>query len=92
MPFSPRWLLLKERNEEALVVLQKMHGGLRDDTFYLREYHQIKAQIELDKREHLGVSSILSKKSYRKRLIIVVGTALFQQYVYSLYLHHVMFA
>lgn len=79
MPFSPRWLILKDRNEEALVVLKKMHGDIRDQTFYLREYHQIRSQIDLDKRERLGVRSILSEKSYRKRLLIVVGTALFQQ-------------
>lgn len=79
MPFSPRWLILKDRNEEALEVLKKMHGNTRDGTFYLREYHQIRSQIDLDKREHLGISAILSKRSYRKRLIIVIGTALFQQ-------------
>jgi hypothetical protein len=79
MPYSPRWLILKDRNEEALAVLNKMHGEPGHEDFPLREYHQIRAQIELDRREHLGISSILSKKSYRKRLIIVVGTALFQQ-------------
>ncbi|EXJ56040.1 hypothetical protein A1O7_08971 [Cladophialophora yegresii CBS 114405] len=79
MPFSPRWLILKDRNEEALVVLKKMHSAPGHEDFPLREYHQIRAQIELDRSERLGVSSILSKKSYRKRLMIVVGAALFQQ-------------
>ena len=46
---------MKGRHEEALAVLKRMHGGITDDDeFYLREFHQIKAQIELDEQERLG--------------------------------------
>ncbi|OAP59588.1 hypothetical protein AYL99_06886 [Fonsecaea erecta] len=71
MPFSPRWLALKGRYEECLQVLKRMHGDMHDDTFYLKEYHQIKAQIELDKKEHLGPSAIWRVPSYRKRIFLV---------------------
>ncbi|OQV11272.1 hypothetical protein CLAIMM_15133 [Cladophialophora immunda] len=79
MPFSPRWLALKGRYDEALAVLKRMHGGLHDESFYLREYHQIKAQIELEKSQKAGVRTILTRKSYRKRIIMVIGIALFSQ-------------
>ncbi|KIW84305.1 hypothetical protein Z517_03555 [Fonsecaea pedrosoi CBS 271.37] len=79
MPFSPRWLILKGRYDEALVVLKRMHGDMRDEHFYLREFHQIKSQIELDKAERLGVRSILSRKSYLRRIGLIVGLTVFQQ-------------
>ena len=71
MPFSPRWLALKGRYEECLQVLKRMHGDAYDKTFYLREYHQIRAQIEYDKKERLGMRAIWSRPSYRKRFILV---------------------
>ena len=58
MPESPRYLALKGRYEETLSVLQRIHAGVQDqgadgEEFYRKEYHQIKAQIELDKAEQL---------------------------------------
>lgn len=77
MPFSPRYLALKGRYEECREVLKKMHGTEHDDEFYLREYHQIMAQTEYEKEERLGLKSILTRPSYRKRLTLVVTFAFF---------------
>ncbi len=76
MPESPRYLVYVGRHDEALGVLKKMHGSEKtndghDDTFYLREFHQIKAQIQLDKEERLGLAAIWRKPSYRKRFLLV---------------------
>lgn len=80
VPRSPRWLILVGRDEEALKVLQKIHSGPHQaEGFYLAEFHQIKAQINLDKEEKHGLKHILTKPSYRKRLLLVVGFFLFQQ-------------
>lgn len=80
MPFSPRWLVYKGRHEEALDVLHRIHKGVdEDDSFYLREFHQIKAQIALDKEERLGFGAILRKKSYRHRLILIITFSFFCQ-------------
>lgn len=84
MPESPRWLALKGRYEETLVVLKRIHEGVRgdditsDQEFYQREYQQIKAQIELDRAEQLGLKDILRKPSYRKRTLLVINFFVFQ--------------
>lgn len=71
---------MKGRNDEALDVLYRMHKGIdSDDSFYLREFHQIKAQIALDRQEHQGVLAILKKRSYRKRLYLICCFSLFCQ-------------
>lgn len=87
MPESPRWLALVGRYDETLAVLKRMHGDVRanevteanEEGFYKREYKQIKAQIELDKAEQLGLKDILRKPSYRRRLLLVVNFFLFTQ-------------
>lgn len=80
VPRSPRWLVLIGRDDEALHVLEKLHSGPGQSAdFYKVEFHQIKAQIDLDKEEKLGLRHILTKPSYRKRLLLIVGFFLFQQ-------------
>jgi hypothetical protein len=73
---SPRYLVLKDRPEEALNVLKKMHGSADDKTFYLREFHQIKTQLALEKSQKVDFKTIFTKKSYRFRflLITIVGS------------------
>ncbi len=76
MPESPRFLAYVGRYEEAREVLKKMHGTGLEEDFYLREFHQIKAQIELDKAERLGMKAIWRKPSYRKRFLLVFWYAI----------------
>ena len=80
MPFSPRWLCMKGRHEEALAVLKQIHGGMHDETFYLREFHQIKSQIELDQAQNLGLMSIIKKPSYRRRMYLILTFTSFCQF------------
>lgn len=74
LPESPRFLIMKGRYDEALEVIKKLHGGApgQDDDFYIREFNQIKAQHELEVRERVGLRTVLSRPSYRKRMFIVV--------------------
>jgi hypothetical protein len=68
MPSSPRWLVMKGRHDEALEVLRLMHGSdSDDDTFYLREYHQIKSQLELENGQHEGIWGIIRNRRYWRR-------------------------
>ena len=67
VPKSPRWLVLKGRNEEAKELLEKMHGS----EVAASEFDQISESIE--KSDTSSMASI-TKKPFL--LIVLVGTAL----------------
>lgn len=80
MPFSPRWLVYVGRYDEAKVVLKRIHSGIEHNEHYADiEFHQIRAQIEADKVEKLGVKDIFRKKSYMRRIALVAGFFFAQQ-------------
>ncbi|OQV05524.1 hypothetical protein CLAIMM_10251 [Cladophialophora immunda] len=81
MPESPRWLALTDRYDECLAVLKRIHGNENDgsDSFYAREFHQIRAQIELEKSERVSIMDIVRKASYRRRVVLIMAFYFFQQ-------------
>jgi hypothetical protein len=51
LPESPRWLVVKDRHEEALRVLAKLHArGDTDDLYVQAELKEITAKINFEKR------------------------------------------
>jgi MFS family permease len=77
IPRSPRWLLQKNRVEEAWKVLRELRRSPNDpdDVVAKEELYQVKMQIALDsaKLKALGCgpwTAVIKKKSYRKRMII----------------------
>ncbi|KAJ0316420.1 hypothetical protein Brms1b_005450 [Colletotrichum noveboracense] len=51
VPFSPRWLILKDRYEEAKAVLANLHGATDNDDLVGRELIQIREQILMERQQ-----------------------------------------
>ncbi|KAJ6110223.1 hypothetical protein N7486_002458 [Penicillium sp. IBT 16267x] len=74
MPESPRYLLAKDRVEEASRIIHRMHSSPHDPTheFARRELFQMKKQVELDSKFATSYWSILKTPSMRKCLAMTV--------------------
>jgi hypothetical protein len=70
---SPRWLMEKDRNDEALLVLQKLHGdGTSEKEQYIElEYREIRDVIAAERAHNtISWSSIITRSSWRRRLML----------------------
>ncbi|KAF7516073.1 hypothetical protein PCG10_002472 [Penicillium crustosum] len=75
MPESPRYLLSRDRTEEAWEVVKRLHADKNDlDTheFATREFYQMRKQIELDIRFRTSYWGIFTNTSLRKRAIMTI--------------------
>ena len=72
IPESPRFLVLKDRDEEARAILHRLHSDASDPEheFAMAEMYQIQKQIRIDRTLGSGWMHILRKKSYRKRVLM----------------------
>lgn len=71
LPESPRWLLSKGKEEQARVVLEKLHGREEMEV----EFREIKAQILSDSAFEGTWKAVATKPSYRKRALLTMGVA-----------------
>ncbi|KAJ5933983.1 hypothetical protein N7454_006312 [Penicillium verhagenii] len=70
---SPRWLMEKDRHDEALATLQRLHGdGTQEKEQYIElEFQEIREAIEAERAStKITWTSILTKPSWRRRLIL----------------------
>lgn len=83
MPESPRWLISKDRNDEALQTLAKWHAnGNENNPTVQFEYREIKETLRIEK-EVTGSTSYLDffkTKGNRKRLAIIISIGIISQY------------
>ena len=82
LPESPRWLVSKDRYEDALVVLSKCHGaGNREDRLVRAEIAEISDIIRIEaEAAKEGISQLWSTPANRKRMLIVICVGLFGQW------------
>jgi hypothetical protein len=96
MPESPRWLMNKDKHEEALRIIAKYHGeGDETDEFVQLEYAEIRAAIEFDKQSgQTNWADFVKTKGNRKRIGIITAIGFFSQWsgngLISYYLKYVM--
>lgn len=83
IPESPRWLITKDRSQEAHDILMKYHGEMaRGEEFVAAEFAQMQAVIRLE-YEVVSKSSwmdLLRTSGMRKRLLISSMLGLFTQW------------
>ncbi|KAK9457547.1 general substrate transporter [Dipodascopsis uninucleata] len=84
LPYSPRWLLEKDRQDEAYSVLVKLYGGDavvdQDRDRFEMEFQEMKDQIAYEKLlKDGGLKSLFTKKSNRKRLLLSIAIQVFAQ-------------
>lgn len=82
VPESPRWLIFKERHEEAFQVLVKYHAeGDQDSTFVHAEYHEIQTQLrqELENSDRRW-AELMQTPGNRKRTLIAICVGIFSQW------------
>lgn len=65
LPFSPRWLVKKGRDEEAINVLSKLRKLPADDNVLQLEYKEIKAECLFEQRAFAKAFPSLSEKEER---------------------------
>lgn len=74
MPESPRWLVQKDRQEEALQVLARVHsGGDIDDKYVQAEMAEIVAKIAFEKNHPPPSYFDLLLGTHKRRMWLGIG-------------------
>lgn len=79
VPESPRYLLLRGKEDAARTVTLRQHVVNGDEDFARAEFLQMKTQAALDLEQDSSWLSFIRKPLYRKRALIVVTLAFIGQ-------------
>jgi MFS family permease len=69
LPYSPRWLVKQDRDQEALASLCKLRGRPVEDRLVQIEFLEIKAEDEFERRAFVKRFPLLSEKSRQNQWI-----------------------
>jgi sugar porter (SP) family MFS transporter len=73
LPESPRWLMLKGREEEALQTLANLHArGDTSDPFVLGEFHEMRNKIREESQIDQGWGQIFSNRQNLRKVMLGV--------------------
>ena len=81
-PRVPRWLVSRDRSEEAFDILAKYHAeGNRQDPFVIAEFNQIRETIHLEKEaSSFSWLELVKSRGNVHRLMIAASLGLFTQW------------
>ncbi|RUS22347.1 sugar transporter [Endogone sp. FLAS-F59071] len=81
LPYSPRWLIYQNREEEALAVLASMRAdGNKEDPDVITEFNEIRGELALEKALAVRKWIELLRGTVLKRTAIGVFIQTFQQF------------
>jgi len=82
LPESPRWLITKDRGQEARDILQKYHSeGDRGDEFVTAEFAQMQTTIQLEiEASQESWTTLFKTAGMRRRVLITTMLGLFTQW------------
>ncbi|KAJ7787726.1 general substrate transporter [Mycena olivaceomarginata] len=70
LPYSPRWLVEKGRNDEAFVIVQRLHGTKDNEEFIALEFAEMKEQIRYEQENYsTQFSDLWSTKPMLRRTL-----------------------
>jgi len=80
LPYSPRYYIWQERDDEALRIVSKLRGmsSTRDPEIQT-EFQNMKKSLEIERHEYSNGYSELFKKEMLKRVLMVMGLQVLQQ-------------
>lgn len=79
LPESPRWLILKGKEDEAMTVLAALSGTSADDQFVVNEFHAIKdVVLEMEKGSFRDLFTMTEDRHFHRTVLAYVNQ-MFQQ-------------